>query len=817
MLSHKNLHNFIIGMKQIIDFNENKVMVSLTTICFDIFGLELWCSITSGLTLVLANEREQNIPHELNKLCLKNHVNMIQTTPSRYMNLLSDKDNLEFLKEITDIMVGGESLPENLLVYLKEVSSANIYNMYGPTETTIWSTVKNLTNTENISIGKPISNTQCYILDKNKKLLPPYSPGELYIGGDGVSNGYLNRKTLTKTKFVASPFASKRTIYNTNDLAYYTNDGEIIHLGRTDFQIKIRGYRIELGEIENRIIHFPDIENAIVVSDSENKYLSCYYVSTNDIKISKLISYLLKYLPNYMIPAYFKKIDKIPLTPNGKVDRKSLPVIDEDTNIELAKTKTEKIIASVLYNILHTDKIDINTPFLSLGLDSLGLIQLQTALLAYNLNLTTQSFYRYPSIKRLAKRIDSHTDYYTEVNFQIPSQFKHIPNEITQKSNLANTCVLGNVLLTGANGFIGIHVLHEILNTTDSKVYCFVRGENISHSIQRLEESYSFYFNESIETYLNSRVFVYNGQIACENFNLSNNQILELANNINTVIHTAAIVKHYGDFEQFKTSNIDGTRRIVEFAYINHKRLMHISSISVSGNYLVKQNNENIPFTENDLYIGQHYTNNVYVNSKFDAEKIVYNYMERGLTAEVLRVGILSGRYCDGFFQRNIEENAFYGRIKSLVDLKNVSNSMLKQEIEFTPVDLCAKAIVLLSKTPLTENRVYHLYNHNLTSIAHIVDILKSFDISISTMSEKDFEKYILELSKDNKNQQILKGIINDISFDDSNLNLDYGFTVDISSKYTQEYLELLGFQWPEVNDKYLNKIIKYMKKVKFI
>lgn len=817
MLTHKNLHNFINGIKQIINFNKNKVMVSLTTICFDIFGLELWCSITSGLTLVLANEKEQNIPYELNNLCKKYHVNMIQTTPSRYMNLLSDKNNLDFFKEITDIMVGGEALPQNLLTDFKNFSTANIYNMYGPTETTIWSTVKDLTNTEVISIGKPIVNTKCYILDTNQKLLPPYTPGELYISGDGVSKGYLNRLSLTNAKFIPSPFFNKNTLYNTNDLAYYTNDGEIIHLGRTDFQVKIRGYRVELGEIENRITNFPDIANAVVIPNQDHKYLLCYYVSDNDIEIPKLMSYLLKYLPNYMIPAYFKRLDKIPLTPNGKVDRKSLPDIDENINVELAKTKTEKIVSSVLSNILNTDKIDINTPFLSLGLDSLGLIQLQTALLTYNLNLTTQSFYRYPSIKRLAQRIDSHTEYYTELNFQVPNQFRHEPNEINSKNNLSNSSVLGNVLLTGANGFIGIHVLREILQTTDSKIYCFVRGKNTAHSIQRLDEAYRFYFNESLENYLNSRIFVYNGQIIYDKFSLSNEQIHELNNNINTIIHTAAIVKHYGNFEQFKISNIDGTRRIVEFAYKNHKRLIHISSISVSGNYLVKQDNQNTSFTENDLYIGQHYTNNVYVNSKFDAEKIVYSYMEKGLTAEVLRIGILSGRYSDGLFQKNIKENAFYSRIKSLIDLKKISKSMLNQQIEFTPVDLCAKAIILLSKSKLAENKVYHLYNHNLTSISHIVEILNSLDFSIDTINEKDFEKYILELSQNTENREILKGIINDISFEHSNLSLNYGFTVNISSTYTQEYLELLDFKWPKIDNAYLRKIIQYMKKIKFI
>lgn len=818
MIKHNNLHNFVIGMKKLINFSRRKTLVSVTTICFDIFGLELWCSLTSGMTFVLANEQEQNVPELLNKLCVKNNVNIIQTTPSRYMNLLSNESNLDFLKSITDILVGGEALPQSLLSRFKQVSTANIYNMYGPTETTIWSTVKDLTNTKTISVGKPIINTQCYILDENRNLLPPYTPGELYIGGDGVSGGYLHRINLSETKFTKSPFIENHRIYNTNDLAYYTKDGEIMHLGRTDFQVKIRGYRIELGEIENRVIHYPNITNAVVVPDKENKYLICYYVSDDDIKPSNIISYLLKYLPNYMIPTYFMRLDKIPLTPNKKVDRKALPKIKEQSiEIELASTKTEKLISDVLSNILHTDKLDINTPFLSLGLDSLGLIQLQTALLSYNLNLTTQSFYRYPSIKRLAKKIDSNTEFYSESEFQIPAKFKHVDGEIDSKLDLAKEDVLGNVLLTGANGFIGIHVLHELLTTTESNVYCFVRAESIEKSIVRLENSYKFYFNSSINDYINKRIFVYNGQITSDNFALTDEQLDELKNNINTIIHTAAIVKHYGYFEEFKETNVDGTKRVADFAYKNKKRLMHISSISVSGNYLVKQDNQNVDFTENDLYIGQHYTNNVYVNSKFDAEKIVYSYMEKGLTAEVLRVGILSGRYSDGVFQENISANAFYSRIKSLISLRKVSNSMLKQELEFTPVDLCTKAIVLLSKTKLTENRVFHLYDHNLATIENIMKVLKTLNIPIETVSDKEFEKYILKLSEDPNNRNILEGIINDFSFNDSKLSLDYGYTVNISSKYTQQYLKCLGFEWSKVEKDYFTKIIKYMRKIKFI
>ena len=318
-ITHRNLNNFIIGMKKIIDFNPNKVMVSVTTISFDIFGLEIWCSLSSGQTLVLANEEEQNTPSLLNKLCMENKVNIIQTTPSRYSTIFENPNNLGFLKNISEILVGGESINKKLLQNMKKYSKARIFNMYGPTETTIWSTVKELTDEKNITIGKPIANTQCYILNKNHKVLPINIAGELYIGGDGVSNGYLKRDDLNAEKFIKSPFKKDEKIYNTNDLAYFKDNGDIVHLGRTDYQVKIRGFRVELGEIENIIEKETSITQCVVVKKkllNGHDALIAYYTTNqenddNNLE-NRLREELNKELPQYMIPQYIIKLAQMP-------------------------------------------------------------------------------------------------------------------------------------------------------------------------------------------------------------------------------------------------------------------------------------------------------------------------------------------------------------------------------------------------------------------------------------------------------------------------------------------------------------------------
>ena len=297
---------------------------------------------------------------------------------------------------------------------------------------------------------------------------------------------------------------------------------------------------------------------------------------------------------------------------------------------------------------------------------------------------------------------------------------------------------------------------------------------------------------------------------------MNSNDLELFKNTINTVINTAAIVKHYGDIKDFETNNIQGTKNIVNLAYENNIRLIHLSSISVSGNYLVKQDNHDVDFSENDLYIGQHYEDNNYVYSKMECEKLILKYMEKGLTAQIHRVGIVSGRYSDGFFQKKINENAFYSRIKSIIDMNAISDTMTLQQIEFTPVDLCAKAIVTLAKNSVTNNKVFNIYNHNLIRVFKILEGLKHFDINIDILNSKDFNNYILNLSKTKKNS--IKGIINDLNYDENNLlTINYNFTVNIKSKYTTNYLHLLNFDWPVLEDEYILKILKHMKDVNFI
>jgi amino acid adenylation domain-containing protein len=408
MLKHNNVNNLIKGACAQIDFNENKVIVSVTTICFDIFVAESWLALQRGLTIIMANEQQQNISKLFDELCQEYHVNILNTTPSRTKLLIEKKEHLGYLKDITDFIVSGEGFPKDLLIKLQNISNAKIYNMYGPTETTVWSTGKDLTDEEKIDIGIPVANTQIYILDKTLNICSIGMTGDLYIGGDGLAAGYLGKEALTKAKFIQNPYRENDIIYKTGDLARWMSNGEIVHMGRSDFQVKIRGYRIELEDIKSNILSNEAVKDA-AIKVFNNKYIVAYLTSDEKLDFEIINKDLKNKLPYYMMPNRFIQLEVMPYTPNGKININLLPDCNFEevsTIIVPPETETEKILVEEFKKVLNKDKISIDDNFFDMGLDSLNFLTIQTVLFTYNLGIITQDFYEYPTIKEFAEHID---------------------------------------------------------------------------------------------------------------------------------------------------------------------------------------------------------------------------------------------------------------------------------------------------------------------------------------------------------------------------------------------------------------------------
>jgi natural product biosynthesis luciferase-like monooxygenase protein len=339
-------------------------------------------------------------------------ITHFQCTPSMARMLCFDQEARAQFPKLKQVMVGGEAFPLSLAKDLLGLVEGRLTNMYGPTETTIWSTTHDVDGYEHIPIGRPIANTQIYILDPNKQPVPPGVAGDLYIGGEGVVRGYLNREELTQERFVPDPFKSDGSkMYWTGDLARYRDDGVIEFLGRVDHQVKIRGYRIELGEIEALLCQSESVQESVLLLREDNpgdQRLVAYIVSgAGALDTQGLRDHLRSRLPEYMIPNDFVLLDAMPLTPNGKVDRKSLPAPDSNSQGTVAEyaepeNDLQRIIVEIWQDTLKVDRVGVNDNFFDLGGHSLLIVRVHQLLKErVEKPIALTDLYRFPTVRSL--------------------------------------------------------------------------------------------------------------------------------------------------------------------------------------------------------------------------------------------------------------------------------------------------------------------------------------------------------------------------------------------------------------------------------
>jgi amino acid adenylation domain-containing protein len=389
MLEHRNVVNFFTGMDLAIG-SEPGVWLAVTSVSFDISVLELLWTLTRGFTIVLDAGRG---PGFIAEQIARHGVTHLQMTPSLAMMLTLDSRAYAALASLRTMLLGGEAVPASLIHLLRKVFKGDVFNMYGPTETTVWSTsylIKQVGSS--VSIGRPIANTQVYMLDEVFEPVPVGEIGELYIGGDSVARGYWKRPELTAERFITVPSLSGQRLYRTGDLARFLPDGNIEYLGRADYQIKLRGHRIEPGEIEAFLEQCRGVRQAVVVlrEDREgDKRLVAYLVASAGSPESpaELRATLASKLPDYMVPSAFVFLPAFPLTDNGKIDRKALlhlppPNLSAQApeNASEAGTEMEQVIARAWREALGVPSVGLNDNFFDLGAHSLTVAEVQSRL-----------------------------------------------------------------------------------------------------------------------------------------------------------------------------------------------------------------------------------------------------------------------------------------------------------------------------------------------------------------------------------------------------------------------------------------------------
>ena len=417
-ISHRSVVNFLVSMREKPGLTSDDVLLAITTLSFDIALLELFLPLIVGAKVVLVRREIINDGHLLSQTISDMDVTVMQATPATW-NLVLEAGwkGSQRLK----ILCGGEALSRDLADQLLP-RCAELWNMYGPTETTIWSSIEQIrTGGEAITIGRPIANTEMYILDDSLEPVPVGITGMLYIGGEGLSSGYLNRPELNANKFVLNPFqpGANRRLFVTGDLARYLTDGRIECLGRNDSQIKIYGFRVELGEIETVLSEHPAVRKSVVVvheGGSGQKSLIAYIISQSEQLPpgSELRSFLREKLPGYMIPSSFVVIETFPLTPSGKLDRQALQTLTSlSEEVYVApRNAIERELANIWEEVLNTSPIGMNKNFFELGGYSLQAIRLLNSVEnVFGIKLPVATIFQYPTVESMALIIESKAEH----------------------------------------------------------------------------------------------------------------------------------------------------------------------------------------------------------------------------------------------------------------------------------------------------------------------------------------------------------------------------------------------------------------------
>ena len=805
MLRHLGISNFVtysdanIYVKYVVD--NCKAYGSVTTIAFDMSLKETIASLCNGLTLVFADDEQTVNPMSLARFFKENNVDVLNCTPSRLLQYMELDQFVEVVEKCKVVLCGGEKYPNKLLELLRTRTNAKILNTYGPTEITVSSNAKDLTNANEISVGRPIMNCIEHIVDSDDNIIPIGVIGELLISGYGVALGYNKLPEQTSKAFI--DFNGKRT-YRSGDYAKWTKDGDVVILGRKDNQVKLRGLRIELGEIEKCLSNIDGIKSSTVLirKVNRNDAICAYYVADKELDTDYIRNELKKSLTEYMVPTAFVQLSEMPLTPNGKINTKLLPEPESSANSNgiAPSTKFEKIFCDIFAKVLEIDTVYANDNFFDIGGSSLTVTRVIILANKNNIGISYGDVFANPTPMALASFLTNGKD---KDDFEDLSSFDYsninnllIDNNIESFKN-GEMQEIGDVLLTGAAGFLGIHILYELLNKYNGKVYCLLRSKKNNPAEVRLNSMFYYYFEESLKEKYGDRVLILNGDITSRE---SFDKFLEF--NIDTVINCAANVKHFSKGTDIEDVNLYGTLNVIDFCKQINARLIHVSTMSVGGMFVGKQGDVT-KLKETQLYFGQQ-QGSKYTLSKFLAERAILEEVSKGFNAKIMRVGTLAARNSDGEYQINFTTNTFMGRLKSNVIIGKYPYDMIEMPFELSPIDFVAKAILLLAKTP-KKCIVFHPFNNHMLMMGDLYMEMDKIGLHSVAAEQEEYEQALEDAKQDPEKAKILSSML-------AYQNMAHGqktFAVKKSNEYTMQVLYRMGFRWPVTSDDYMRRFIK--------
>ncbi|MEG4012456.1 MULTISPECIES: amino acid adenylation domain-containing protein [unclassified Microcoleus] len=843
-MSHRPLVNLIDWQLQNFAFPATKTL-QFAPISFDVSFQECFSSWCSGGTLVLISDMIRKDAVALLQLLQDEAIERL------FLPFIALQHLAEVAEErgtvphsLREIMTAGEQLQISRAIvnWFSQLKDCTLHNQYGPSESHVV-TVFTLTGLpENWpklpSIGRPIANAQIHILDSQLQPVPIGILGEIYIGGVSLANGYINRPDLTPQRFIASPSLNSNELlvlnseleenskfkiqnsklYKTGDLARYLPDGNIEYMGRMDDQVKIRGFRIELGEIETALGQHPNVLGVVVIVREDipgDKRLVAYIVVSKELAYSanELRHFLQEKLPEYMIPNAFVFLEALPLTPSGKVNRRILPAPEGnreelETAFIAPRTPVEEKLAEIWKKILGIDRVGVYDRFFDLGGHSLKVTQLMFKVKdAFQVEVSLRQFFEVPTIAgiadviALASRPDFNSTSPQKEIINLNGEAILDPTISPENINFEWGKEPSHILLTGATGFLGTHLLNDLLNKTQANIYCLVRACNLEQGIERIQKSRERYLLDNQP--ISNRIIPILGDLSQPFLGLTSNQFYALASEIDVIYHNGASTNLIYPYSALKAVNVLSTQEVLRLACIIKVKPVHfVSTIGVFCSdtyegYTVVREQDELPDSET-LSEG-------YDRSKWVAEKLVMIAHSRGLPVYIYRPGFISGDS-----QTGICNTADLLRRILIGCIQMGKTPDLDMMVDMTPVDYVSQAIVHLSKQKELVGKAFHLVNPHPIVWNQLCDSIRSLGCSLERIPYKQWKFELLKLVE-NSPENALHPVVS--LFSNETVILQTITSLYFDSQNAIDGLVGSCISCPPIDEKLLNTYLSYLLK----
>ncbi|MEG4026408.1 amino acid adenylation domain-containing protein [Microcoleus sp. S13C4] len=843
-MSHRPLVNLIDWQLQNFAFPATKTL-QFAPISFDVSFQECFSTWCSGGTLVLISDIIRKDAVALLKLLQDEAIERLFLPFIALQHLAEVAEERGTIPDsLREIITAGEQLQISRAIvnWFSQLKDCTLHNQYGPSESHVVTAFTLTGSPENWpklpSIGRPIGNAQIHILDLQLQPVPIGIPGELYIGGVSLANGYINRPDLTSQRFIENPFLNSdeflvlsseleensklRTqnskLYKTGDLARYLPDGNIEYMGRIDDQVKIRGFRIELGELETALAQHPNVAEAIVIVREDipgDKRLVAYVVASKEFASSpnELRHFLQKKLPEYMIPNAFVFLEALPLTPSGKVNRRSLPVPEGnreelETAFIAPRTPVEEKLAEIWKKILGIDRVGIYDRFFDLGGHSLKVTQLMFKVKdAFQVEVSLRQFFEVPTIAgiadaiALASQTDSTSTSPQEETIDLNAEAILDPTISPENINFEWDKEPSHILLTGATGFLGTHLLNELLNKTPANIYCLVRASNLEQGIEKIQNSLERYVLSNPP--ISNRIIPVLGDLSQPFLGLTSNEFSALASKIDVIYHNGASINLVYPYSALKAVNVLGTQEVLRLACLVKIKPVHfVSTVAVlctPSYYQVKA-----VYEHDKLENGNELTQG-YDRSKWVAENLVMKAHSRGLPVYIYRPGFITGDSKTGICNT---ADLISIMVKGCIQMGKTPD--LDILLDMTPVDYVSQAIVHLSKQKELVGKAFHLVNPHPLSWNQLCDCLGSFGYSLERIPYQQWHCELLQLV-DNSPENALHPLVS--LFSDETVSAQ---TITLPCFDSQNVIDGLAgscISCPPIDERLLNTYLSYLLK----